>query len=145
MAKKHDVKVSNLDFKAKIEQDFISAMTKPNLDGLTIADLNKLLKESKKIDICGFMTPTKKKNPCYDTELSIKNFKGEIEISNDFTLSLKGNAIFSASDYAYGILEDDGQADLYFSGIWFADNSLKLSAAPPYDESGVLITTVEDM
>jgi len=48
----------------------------------------------------------------YDAGCKMKDFKRTVEISKDMTLKIEGNGVYSPSACGYGILEDEGAAEV---------------------------------
>ena len=100
----------------KIEQKFPNTISFPDMGGLTPSDLNQQLQEKKGLLGGVFQSPSAGEDAAYEADCKVKDFKGEISLSDELVLTLDGTGTYKASDYAYGIVEDEGTAVLELMG-----------------------------
>ena len=136
------VKVLVKDINAKIPmvQGFFNKMLKPDFNGLSVEDLNLRIKGAKKVSLEGVFRD-KDHEQSYDVSCKLIAFKGDISLDNNLTLSISGEGNFDASAYAYGIIEDEGVAEFWFSTLKIDD--IELDHDTDADDTGVFLATVK--
>ncbi len=127
MAKTIKVVIGDINVQEKVKQSMPGAILSPNFAGLTIEQINELFKADEKAEIVGAFRPIGKEDRSYDAFCKLKDFMGTISLSEELTLTLRGEGNFKASAYAWGIVEDEGAAEVWISGIYLPNHMLGVS------------------
>lgn len=134
------VLVDGIDVKIPVVQGTFNKMLKPNLNGLSVEDLNLNIKNAKKVSLEGVFRD-KAHDQSYDVSLKLTAFKGEVSLDNKFILSITGEGKVDASAYAFGIIEDDGYAEFWFSSLKIDDVELEYDTDA--DETWVFLAAIK--
>jgi hypothetical protein len=113
MPKKFNVSV---DISIKLKQAFPNDIMHPNFGGQSAEELIANFDKGQKISFeCAFMSNDKETS--YDAGFKKTDLKGIPNLTKDFVLSYSGEVTITASDYAAGIVEDEGQAEVRFQHV----------------------------
>ena len=134
------VLVKDIDAKIPMAQGFFNKMLKPDFNGLSVEDLNLKIKGGKKVSLEGVFRD-KDHQQSYDVSCKLAAFKGSVFLDNTLTLSITGEGMFDASAYAYGIIEDEGVAEFWFSTLKIDD--IELDHDTDADDNAVFLATVK--
>ena len=117
------VQFAGIKLKVQMKQGLPGSMIMPNFDGMSIGDLADLFKASRNALILAAFRPLDVEDiRSYDAESKLKDFKGVFSLDNDLVMTLEGDLLLQAHPYAYGLVEDLGQAKVLFRGISLPDN-----------------------